>query len=407
MSYNYSDFYSGFSRNSRWYSDWSNYNNSGYRRAIKDYYNNSNSSKSSSNTNTTTSRRRSSSSNVLDKILYEKKYPTVSQKTQEANSKLTSGISSLKNSVAALQNENTYKTTSDSTTSAADKTVSAVKDYVSMYNDVVGAAKKSTLARKTSHVAGMVQSSSANADKLAEIGITVKRDGTLQLNEDKLKSADISKVQELFSKDNKISYGSTVMSRLGFASLSSGTVQSAGASKDTAADTDTDDKKLAVSGTNSLKEDIEKFTADDAFLEPYSEKYARKAFRGIDIDGIFATTKSFVEHYNSTIDAAKLSTNSSVTSNLAALMEKTAKNKDKLGEFGITLDENGNMTLDEDRLRKSQFPIERFFKDYSSSIATNVSLIDYYMTTQANAASGYTANGTYNTQQGFRFDAAI
>lgn len=404
MSYNYSDFYSGFSRNSRWYSDWSNYNNSGYRKAIKDYYNDS--SRSSSNTNTTTSRRRSSSSNVLDKILYEKKYPTVSQKTQEANSKLTSGISSLKNSVAALQNENTYKTTSDSTTSAADKTVSAVKDYVSMYNDVVGAAKKSTLARKTSHVAGMMQSSSANADKLAEIGITVKRDGTLQLNEDKLKSADISKVQELFSKDNKISYGSTVMSRLGFASLSSGTVQSAGASKDTA-DTDTDDKKLSVSGTNSLKEDIEKFTADDAFLEPYSEKYARKAFRRIDIDGIFATTKSFVEHYNSTIDAARLSTNSGVTSNLAALMEKTEQNKDKLKEFGITLDENGNMTLDEDRLRKSQFPIERFFKDYSSSIATNVSLIDYYMTTQANAASGYTANGTYNTQQGFRFDAAI
>lgn len=404
MSYNYSDFYSRFSGNSRWYSDWSNYNNSSSRRAIKDYYNNS--SRSSSNTNTTTSRRRSSSSSVLDRILYEKKYPTVSQKTQEANSKLTSGISSLKNSVAALQNENTYKTTSGSTTSAADKTVSAVKDYVSMYNGVVGAAKKSTLTRKTSHVAGMMQSSSTNADRLAEIGITVKRDGTLQLNEDKLKSADISKVQELFSKDNKISYGSTVMSRLGFASLSSGTVQSAGASKDTA-DTDTADKKLAVSGTNSLKEDIEKFTADDAFLEPYSEEYARKAFRRIDIDDIFATTKSFVEHYNSTIDAAKLSTNSGVASNLAALMKKTEQNKDKLGEFGITLDENGNMKLDEDRLRKSQFPIERFFKDYSSSIATNVSLIDYYMTTQANAASGYTANGTYNTQQGFRFDAAI
>ncbi len=407
MSYNYSDFYSGFSRNSRWYSDWSNYNNSGYRRAIKDYYNNSNSSKNSSNTNTTTSRKRSSSSNVLDRILYEKKYPTVSQKTQEANSKLTSGISSLKNSVAALQNENTYKTTSGSTTTAADKTVSAVKDYVSMYNDVVSAAKKSTLTRKTSHVAGMMQSSSANADKLAEIGITVKRDGTLQLNEDKLKSADISKVQELFSKDNKISYGSTVMSRLGFASLSSGTVQSAGASKDTEADTDTDDK-VAVSGTNNLKEDIEKFTANDAFLKPYSEKYARKAFREFDLEGIAATVKSFTEHYNSTIDAAKSSTNSGVTSNLTALMEKTSQNKDKLGEFGITLDEDGSMKLDESALRKSDvFNLLKFFKDYGSSISSNVSLIDYYMTTQANAASGYTANGTYNTQQGFRFDAAI
>lgn len=42
--------------------------------------------------------------------------------------------------------------------------------------------------------------------------------------------------------------------------------------------------------------------------------------------------------------------------------------------------------------------VQQFFKDYGSSISTNVSLAEYYMTTQANAASGYTLTGEYNVQ---------
>ena len=105
------------------------------------------------------------------------------------------------------------------------------------------------------------------------------------------------------------------------------------------------------------------------------------------------------------------STNSGVTSNLTALMEKTEQNKDSLKQFGIDVDENGNMTLDEDRLRKGQahssISIERFFKNYASSISSNVSLIDYYMKTQAGAASGYTASGAYNVQGSSLFDIAV
>ncbi len=43
--------------------------------------------------------------------------------------------------------------------------------------------------------------------------------------------------------------------------------------------------------------------------------------------------------------------------------------------------------------------VQKLFKEYASSIGTNVSLVDYYMTTQANAASGYTADGGYNVQE--------
>ena len=66
------------------------------------------------------------------------------------------------------------------------------------------------------------------------------------------------------------------------------------------------------------------------------------------------------------------------------------------------------MKVDEGALRKSDGAnLLKFFKDYGSSISSNVSLIDYYMKTQAGAASGYTANGAYNVQGSSLFDIAV
>ncbi len=407
MSYYGTGFFTGTSRNSGWYSNWAGVRNGSYGRTVNSYYSGLRGS------DTAASGRRTSTSTgkeyVLDKLLREKMYPTVSRETQEANAKLTSEIPRLASSVSVLQNKKTYQDTTGKTDASA-KVVSAMKNYVSEYNEVVRAAKGSTLTNKTAHIGAMMNATRENKNKLAELGITVSENGILQLNEDKLKAADISKVQELFSKDNVMSYGSIVKSRLGFAGASSGTVAGTHAVVGTHKEKHERDR-VTRAGTKNLMEDIEKFTADDAFLKPYSKKDVRKAFREIDIAGIYATTKSFVNHYNSLIDAAKGSTNSGVTSNLAALMEKTEQNKDSLKQFGIDVDENGNMKLDEDRLRKGQahssISIERFFKNYASSISNNVSLIDYYMKTQAGAASGYVANGSYNVQGNSLFDIAV
>lgn len=102
---------------------------------------------------------------------------------------MTSGLSSLKTSVSVLQNDKTYTDTANGQ-SAADKVVSAIKSYVSEYNNVVNAAKNSTLANKTAYVANVMSTSATNADKLSEIGITVNSNGTLDLDEAKLKEAE-------------------------------------------------------------------------------------------------------------------------------------------------------------------------------------------------------------------------
>ena len=372
---------------SNFLSDYASIKNGSYGKLMKAYYGNIDSSV------TTLSKGKTNTSNVLDKLLEEKKNPKVSKETKEANSNLTSGISSLVKSVSTLQNDNTY-TTSDDGTSAADKVVSAIKNYVSQYNDVVNAAKNSTLTSATSHVASMMKSSQANAGKLAEIGVTINRDGTLQLNEGKLKSIDISKVQELFSKEDVMSYGSTVMSRLGFASASSGSVSST--KKD-----NTEQEKVTYTGAAALKTDIEKLTSGSLF-EKVKGKDGTEQYN---IDKLFATVKDFVGNYNSMLTAAQASYNSGVTANLARIMEKTAQNKDELEQFGISVDEKGRLKIDEDTFKKSDMSqFQKFFNEYGSSIATNVSLVNYYLTTQANATNGYTANGTYNAQENILYD---
>lgn len=395
MNQDYSYLFSGLSGsgslgNLNFLSDYASIKNGSYGKLLKTYYGNAASS------STVTSASKTRTSNVLDQILEEKKHPTVSKETQEANANLTTGISSLKNVVTTLQNQNTYTTLEDGR-SGADKVLSAMKDYVSQYNDVVSAAKNSTLTSKTSHVAAMMRSSASNADKLAEIGVTVNGDGTLFLDESKLKSVDISKVQELFSKDNIISYGSTVKSRLGFADISSGTVQSAEKENEEA-------DKTTYTGAAGLKTDIQKLTSASLY-EKVKDKDGRYQY---DIDQLFAAAKDFVGNYNAMLDAAGSSVNSGVTSNLARVMERTAQNKSTLEKFGIHVDQKGRMKIDEDVFKNSDMSrVQDFFKEYGSAIEWNVSLVDYYMTTQADASNGYTSSGMYNAQGGLRYDGVI
>ena len=107
-------------------------------------------------------------------------------------------------------------------------------------------------------------------------------------------------------------------------------------------------------------------------------------------------------------DAAESSSNSGVVANLSYIREKTARNEEALKQFGISVDQKGRMKIDEATFKKSDMAeVQKLFKEYASSIGTNVSLVDYYMTTQANAASGYTADGGYNVQGSARYAGMV
>lgn len=392
MKQDYSYLFQGLSSNGggmgnlNFLSDYACIKNGSYGKLMKAYYGKT---QDSSTTGTGT---KGSSGNVLDRIIEEQKNPKVSKETQEANANLVTGLSNLKSSVSTLQSDKTY-TDTENGKSAADKVTSAVKDYVSNYNNVVTAARGSTLTNKTAYVANMMSSTAANADKLSEIGVTVNSNGLLEVSEDKLKSAELSKVQELFSAKDIMSYGSTVASRLQFAGASSST--------NTVTD-NTGTNNTVASGAASLKADGNALASEELYKKMLdkdgneTDKY--------NVDKIFNTAKSFVKNYNSMFDAAQSSSNSGVVANLSYIREKTARNEDALKEFGIDVDEKGRLKINEDTFKKSDMSkVQDFFKDYGSSVASNASLVDYYMTTGANAANGYTAAGAYNVQGSARY----
>ena len=374
---------SGGLGNLNFLSDYASIRNGSYGKLLKTYYN------KVQNSGTESSSKQSRAGDVLDRILEEKKNPKVSKEVQEANANLTAGLSDMKATVSTLQSDKTY-TDSANGQSAKDKVVSAMKAYVSDYNDLLKAARGSTLTNKTAYVANMMSSTAANADKLSEIGVMVNGDGTLSLSEDKLKATDISKVQEMFSADDIMSYGSVIASRLRFAGAASGT-DSTGATGNTGSNS------TSGSGAASLKEDTKALTSDELFAK-VKDKDGNETNQ-YNIDKIFATVKSFVNNYNKMFDTAESSSNSGVVANLAYMREKTARNEDALKQLGISVDQKGRMTIDEDTFKKSDMSeVQEFFKDYGSSIGTNASLVEYYMKTQANAASGYTLTGEYNVQ---------
>lgn len=371
----------GGTANLNFLSDYASLKNGSYAKLMKAYYG------TEQNSGASVSSTKSSSKNILKKLEEEKKNPKVSKDVQTANSNLTSGLSSMKNSISTLQSSATY-TDTENGKSAADKVVSAVKTFVADYNNVVNAAKGSTLTSKTAYVANMMSSTAVNSGKLSEIGVRVNTNGTLEIDEAKLKAADISKVQDLFSSDDIMSYGSKLASRVQFAGGASGTSK-------TNETESTETNKTTVSGAAGLKADS-KALASDELYEKVKDKEGTEKYN---VEKIFAAAKSFVNNYNSMFDTAESSSNSGVLANLSSIREKTAKNADVLKQFGISVDAKGKMAIDEDTFKKSDMSkVQEFFKDYGSSVATNASLVDYYMNTQANAASGYTAAGAYNVQ---------
>lgn len=361
--------------------------NGTYKKLLKSYY----SSLEENSGSTTSKSRRRGSNNIIDKLIQEKMYPTVSKETEKANSDLTSGINNLKSSVSTLQSEKTFEDTENGST-AAEKVVSAMKSYVNNYNSVVTASKSSTLTNKTAYVANMMSTTSKFEKELGEIGVMLKNDGTLQLDETKLKGADLSKVQKLFSTDNIQSYGSTIASRIKFAGGSTSTNTTTGTTNNT---TNTDTKKPASTSAAALKKDGEALASNELFAK-VKDKDGNETDE-YDVKKILSTAKSFVSNYNAMFDKAESSSNSGVLSNLSYIRERTANSTKALKEFGFSVDKKGRLSLDEDTFKKADMSkVQNFFKNYGSYVASNASRVDYYMNTNANAASGYTSKASYN-----------
>ena len=358
-------------------SDYSAIRSGSYKKLMKSYYRDVQSASSSKNN--------SGSNNTLDKIIEERRNPTISKEASAANSKLASSISSYKSALSTLQNAKTYEDTENGT-DVRDKVKNALKSYVSAYNDSVTTAKKSTNLNMTSNVAGAMEATRDEVAALKELGVTLNSDGTLSFDEKGFKDVDLSKVKEAFDGNAALSYGSKVASRLN--RITSNAISSSTSTADATNTVST------VSNSKNLMESIGKLKSSDLYTKT-NDAAGNQTF---DKDKVRAELDKFVGLYNSTIDSAKSSGVSGVISNLATMEQKTSMNAYSLQQIGVSIGNDGKLSLNKDTFDKAdENTIEKSLTDYASSIETNARLLNYYSTTQNGAASSYSANGAYNT----------
>lgn len=108
--------------------------------------------------------------------------------------------------ITTLRNEKMYQTED------TDTVLKNVKSFVDSYNSVIEGTQKSDNSNVQKDAARLTSQTDNYANALSKIGITIKDDNTLSLNEETFASADMADVKKLFAGD--FSFGSNTQNRL-------------------------------------------------------------------------------------------------------------------------------------------------------------------------------------------------
>lgn len=175
-------------------SDYASIRNGSYAKLLKKYYA-ANSADSSSSTST-------------------------SADTTKKLSLIESNAEDLKDAADALftkDSDSVFKkvTTTDesgkvNTDYDIDAIYSAVSKFVESYNNVIDSTQDSNTKSVQNNAASMKNSTDKNAALLGKIGITIKSDNTLAIDEAAFKAADMSTVQSLFNSTGSYGYNISV-----------------------------------------------------------------------------------------------------------------------------------------------------------------------------------------------------
>ncbi len=213
--FNYNNsLFSGFSSNgssgmSNMLGDYMAIRNGSYGKLLKAYYSDSD----SSTKKTAGAIRRENSKKQAQQASADseeiKKYKTAQ-----------SDASSLKTAAGDLRSnsklfEKVEKTTTDENGEETtvmdydrDAINSAVKSFVKAYNSTLDSVYKQDSSIVQKKAASMVSATASNKNMLARVGITIGKDNKLEVDEDKLKTANVSTLKTLFNGSG--SYASNV-----------------------------------------------------------------------------------------------------------------------------------------------------------------------------------------------------
>lgn len=177
--------------------------NGAYKKLLKSYY-----GMGEETTKSSSSSRSDSDDSSTDKTSKSTKTYSYRTNTTERASRdeLLSAKQKAENVKASrkkLDDASLYESTGQDDMGRAtydtDKISKAVKSFVSDYNSLVSSTKKMDSNSVSKKAIELTSVTSQNASQLKEIGITVNSDLSLTVDEEKLKKADVSQIESLFS----------------------------------------------------------------------------------------------------------------------------------------------------------------------------------------------------------------
>ena len=154
---------------------------------------------------------------------------------------------------------------------------------------------------------------------------------------------------------------------------------------------------LAMGGMN--KNNIEKKTLDNAnalansSLELVAASNYRTTARGGDTvnSGLVSKVKKFVENYNNTVNTVKNSDNVNALRYGVSMVDTTKAFKKQLANVGITIEDNNNLTIDEEKLNNAK--TSDLSKLFSGSYSYGSRMVSRSLGMSSAARTGL--NGTY------------
>lgn len=248
-----------------------------------------------------------------------------------------------------------------------DELYDKISDYVKNYNNLITTASKSDNAAVKAQADALNDYTYQNYKLFSRIGITMNSDRTLSIDEDTFKKVDsrthvsnIATVRSLFQgygsvADKAADKASAIYRASGekesitsaYASYggSTGSISSSSSSKTEK----TDESKV---GTSKTAKDSASATAADTLYK------SLERLGGIDHDeehrqNIFDALSGIAEDYNTLMKNALKSENSNVIKQAEYLQDLVKNNAGTFEKFGISIDSDGKLSVDEDAFGKA------------------------------------------------------
>ena len=149
--------------------------------------------------------------------------------------------------------------------------------------------------------------------------------------------------------------------------------------------------------------------AKDADALTSSSLYAKGSFKvtkkdgttedsDYDMDRIYEKASAFVKSYNSTINAGAAIDSGAVSTRTLSLVHLTSKNKNLLKSVGISLSNDGNLSIDEDKFKTADInSIKSLFSgtgSYADAVANKANVISSLADNKLSSYSQYNSSGS-------------